>query len=115
MVRLSSLLVEVGVAHEETRVRKSGVKVGIQEVKSMFLFSSNSLSSYFRPWGDNEGHGFVNIISGILQLQSAIIYGLNFNNVRANKLQKDGKHRKPGVQQPSEAFLRTLRRLATPQ
>lgn len=72
-------------------MRKSRAKVGIQEAKSMFPFFFHSLSSYFKSSRDNESFGFVNIISGILRQQSAIIYGLNFNNVRADTLQKEGK------------------------
>lgn len=72
-------------------MRKSRAKVGMQEAKSMFPFFFHSLSSYFKPPGDNESFGFVNIISGILRQQSAIIYGLNFNHVRADTPQKEGK------------------------
>ena len=48
-------------AQEEMRVKKSRVKVSTQEAKSIFPFFLQSLSSYFRPCGDNEGRGFVNI------------------------------------------------------
>lgn len=61
-------------AQEEMRVKKSTVKVSIQEAKRIFPFFSHPLSSYFRPCGDNEGLGFVNIISGILQLPSAYLW-----------------------------------------
>lgn len=63
------------VAEEEVGVKKRGVKVSAQEAKSIFLFCFFSplhfFPSYFRPRGDNEGFGFVNIISGILQPSSS--------------------------------------------
>lgn len=55
-------------------MKKSRLKVSPQEAKSIFPFLSLSLSFYFRPLGDNEGLGFVNIISGILQLPSAYLW-----------------------------------------
>lgn len=49
----------------------------VKEAKSIFLFFSLRLpllALLLRLWGDNEGIGFVNIISGISQLPSSYLW-----------------------------------------